>query len=92
MEEKELEILDESAAVPERPDYEQELIALVESDLPDAELRERLSDYHENDIANILEHLTPMERKRLYRILGLETVSEIFTYFQYNTNCKVCKH
>lgn len=82
MEEKELEILDESTAVPERPDYEQELIALVESDLPDAELRERLSDYHENDIANILEHLTPMERKRLYRILGLEIVSEIFTYLE----------
>ncbi len=82
MEEKELEILDESTAVPERPDYEQELIALVESDLPDAELREHLSGYHENDIANILEHLTPMERKRLYRILGIEIVSEIFTYLE----------
>ncbi len=82
MEEKELELLDENVAVPERPDYEQELIALVESDLSDSELRERLSDYHENDIANILEHLTPLERKRLYRILGIEIVSEIFTYLE----------
>lgn len=82
MDEKEQEIFDESAAFPEKPDYEQELISIMESDLSDAELRERLSDYHENDIANILEHLTPTERKRLYRVLGTDTVSEIFTYLE----------
>lgn len=82
MDEKELDTIDESTVFPEKPDYEQELISLVESDLTDAELKERLSDYHENDIANILEHLTPIERKRLYRVLGTDTVSEIFTYLE----------
>ena len=84
MEEKEIELTEteESSTFPERPDYEQELTQLIESDLPDKELRERLTDYHENDIANVLEALTPAKRKRLYRILGIEIVSEIFTYLE----------
>ncbi|MGN1160372.1 MAG: magnesium transporter [Lachnospiraceae bacterium] len=82
MEEKELEVLDETASFPEKPDYEQELISIMESNLSDTELKERLSDYHENDIANILERLTPIERRRLYRVLGIDAVSEIFTYLE----------
>jgi len=82
MDEKELDTVDESTVFPEKPNYEQELISLVESNLTDAELKERLSDYHENDIANILERLTPLERRRLYRVLGTDTVSEIFTYLE----------
>ncbi len=84
MENKENEFaeIEASVAFPEKPDYEQELINIMESDLSDEELRERLNDYHENDIANILEDLTPVKRKRLYRVLGIEVVSEIFTYLE----------
>lgn len=66
----------------ENTDYELELIRLIRSDLPEDELREKLGGYHENDISNILEALTPAERHRLYHVLGPETVSEIFAYLE----------
>lgn len=66
--------------VPVKPDYEKELTAIIRSKEPDATIREKLDDYHENDIAAVLEDLTLEERKRLYRILGDDMTSEIFTY------------
>ena len=68
--------------VPERPDYEQELTHILRSNATDEEIREKFEDYHENDIAAILEDLTPEERKKLYRILGNDLTSEIFTYVE----------
>lgn len=70
------------AGIPERPDYEKELIEIIKSNQPDSVIRDKLSDYHENDIADVLESLTGIERKRLYRILGVERVSEIFAYLE----------
>lgn len=63
-----------------RPNYEEELIKVIESNASDQEIRETLENYHENDIAGALELLSVEERKKLYRILGAEKVSEIFTY------------
>lgn len=68
--------------VPERPDYEKELIEIIKSGAPDIVIRERLDDYHENDIADVLDSLTVDERKKLYRTLGVERVSEIFAYVE----------
>ncbi|MCD8036756.1 MAG: CBS domain-containing protein, partial [Clostridiales bacterium] len=65
---------------PERQDYERELAQIIKSDLSDSEIRERLDDFHENDIADALDKLTVEEREKLYRILGDERVSEIFAY------------
>ena len=64
----------------EYPDYEQELISIIRGDMSTDEKRERLADYHANDIASVLELLSPEERKRLYHILGAEEVSEVFAY------------
>ena len=58
----------------------EELEALISSSLSEKELEDRLSDYHDNDIAEILEKLTPKERLRLYRILGVDRTAEIFAY------------
>ena len=63
-------------------DYTKELLELFRSDIPPEELTEKLSDYHENDMAGALEQMTPEERKRLYPILGIERVSEIFTFIE----------
>ena len=68
--------------VPERPDYEKELTDILRSNAPDDYIREKFEDYHENDIADILEDLTPEERKKLYRILGDELTSDIFAYVE----------
>jgi len=63
-------------------DYTRELLELFRSDLSPEELTEKLSDYHENDMAGALEQMTPEERKRLYPVLGIERVSEIFTFIE----------
>lgn len=57
-----------------------DIVDIILSELPDAEIKEKLLDYHENDIAEALVELTPEKRLKLYRILGVEVVSEIFTY------------
>lgn len=64
----------------EHPDYTSEIEALIHSDISPAEKKERLLEYHENDIALTLERLTPEERQRLYQLLGAEEVSEVFAY------------
>lgn len=56
------------------------LCDLVESDLGDGELLERLSDYHKADIADIYPYLSETARKRLARILPVEEFSDIFSY------------
>ena len=43
-------------------------------------MAEKLSDYHENDLADALADLTAEERRKLYAILGVEQVAEIFSY------------
>lgn len=64
----------------EHPDYAAELEKIIRSELPLDEKREKLADYHYNDIADVLPKLTADERKRLYQLLGAEEVSEIFAY------------
>ena len=60
--------------------YVEELIQIIRAGLSREELVDRLFDYHDNDIAEALELLTPEERKRLYSALGAERVAEIFAY------------
>ena len=60
--------------------YVQEILSIIHSGLPKAELAEKLSDYREKDLADALEALTPAERQSLYSILGVDTVAEIFAY------------
>ena len=70
----------EGEEIPDKPDYVSELCGMIRSGMPDEELKDSLADYHENDIADVLAELTPDERGRLYRLLGMETVSEVFAY------------
>ncbi len=72
---------DEEKILMERPDYEEELISIIQSDESPEVIRERLDDYHDNDIATVLQTLTKEDRLKAYRILGLERVSELFTYY-----------
>ena len=60
--------------------YVEELIRIIHSNLSKEELADRLSDYHDNDIAESLESLTEQERKKLYAALGMERMAEIFAY------------
>ena len=58
--------------------YPKEILSIIRSNSAPAELREKLLNYHENDLADALTALTPEERQKLYPILGIEYVAEIF--------------
>lgn len=80
MEENENIIRSEEKDESLKRDFAQEIGDLLSGDLPPEELKERLSDYHESDIAEVIPSLTKDERLKLYKILGNEAVSEIFAY------------
>ena len=52
--------------------YVEELVDIIRSGLPKEELIDRLSDYHDNDIADALTKLTPDERRELYPLIGVD--------------------
>ena len=60
--------------------YVQEILHIIHSGMPRAEMAEKLLDYHEKDLADALEALTPEERHSLYPILGEDEVAEVFSY------------
>lgn len=64
------------------PNYEEELLGIIRSGLSDNRMREELSNYHENDIADAVEKLTCDERKKIYRILEPDEVAEILSYME----------
>lgn len=63
-----------------RPDYTEELIALLRNRRPIAELRDEMEGYHDSDLADLLEQLAVPDRRRLYRILGLDRMADVFAY------------
>lgn len=62
--------------------YELEIEQIIDSDISDEEKREKLDDYHESDIANVVENLTKEERLKLYKLLGDEKTAELFSYLE----------
>ena len=42
-----------------------EITKLIQENRPDVEIAEAMSNYHENDIAELLENLSQPERKRI---------------------------
>ena len=62
------------------PNYVEELVELIRSDKDATSIAEELANYHDNDIAAALDELNERERRRLYQIVGIERVSEIFAY------------
>ena len=64
------------------PKFVEDIVAIIRSGLDKEQLLERLSDYHENDIAQSFEFLTKEERISLYNNLGAEWMSNIFSYIE----------
>ena len=77
MNEERLEVLDQ---IPERPDLSQEILEIITNEKSVDAIRDKLSLYHDNDIAEVIPELSQAERKKLYKILGVEWVSDIFAY------------
>ena len=64
------------------PIYVEEIVDIIRSGLSNEEIKEKLNDYHDNDIAQSLELLNKSERLHLYNILGSEWMSEIISYVE----------
>ena len=58
----------------------QKIIEILESGMSRAEIAAELGNYHDNDIAEALEHMEAPSRKKLYSILGVRRMADIFTY------------
>ena len=63
-----------------KKNYIEEILSIIHSGASGAEIADKLSDYHENDLAEALAELTTEERRKLYPVLGVERVAEIFSY------------
>lgn len=61
-------------------DYYKQIRFILYSNESDDKKREKLENYHENDIANVVEHLSKVERLKLYKIIGIDRTAEVFSY------------
>ena len=64
----------------EERNYTQEIFDLIRKTKNSKLLAQTLTNYHDNDIADALTYLSPDERKRLYKAIGIEATSHIFAY------------
>lgn len=65
-----------------KPNFVEELLEIIRGSMAEQELLERLSDYHDNDIAGAVEQLTAKERERLWTVLGEEKTAGVFAYLE----------
>ena len=63
-----------------RPDYASEIVGIIRSNLTPKILRDRVADYHENDIAEAIDELDGDERKKFFSVLDAETLANVLEY------------
>lgn len=56
------------------------LIHILVSDLNDSEKKEKILQYHENDIAAMLFKLDSRQRDEVFRLLGMKNTAKLLTY------------
>ena len=61
-------------------DYQSEILAIIRGNTSPGVMRNKLEDYHENDLADVFSELTAAERRKVCRILNLDMLSDIFEY------------
>lgn len=61
-------------------DYRAEILRIVRSNASPGIMRNKLEDYHENDLADVFPDLSVAERRKLCRILNLDMLADIFEY------------
>lgn len=61
-------------------DYQTEIKEILDSELPEEEKREKLLQYHESDIADIIDDMDEAERKEIFRILGSEAAGDVLLH------------
>ena len=62
------------------PDYSEEIAALVRSSMAPRPMADKLSEFHEKDIAAALDMLEAKERAKVYRLLKNDMLSGVIEY------------
>lgn len=73
-------MLNENIVIGQHPDYKNEIAAIAKSNLTPKLMRDRILDYHENDIAAALDLLKREERRKLYSMLDTAVLSNVLEY------------
>lgn len=63
-------------------EFIQEILAIIKSDKTIRQKRELLQDYHESDIADVIEFLNEEEQELLFKILNKDDLSEVISYVE----------
>lgn len=71
---------EETIATTVHPDYKTEIASIIKSNLTPKHMRDKLLDYHVNDIAASLAFLQKDERGKLYSILNIDTLADVLEY------------
>lgn len=74
------------ATTTQHPDYEHEIITIIRSTLTPKLIKEKIGEYHENDIAAAMDLLKKDERHKLYSILDTQTLADILEYSEQRNN------
>ena len=74
------------ATTTQHPDYEHEIITIIRSTLTPRLIKEKIGEYHENDIAAAIDLLKKDERHKLYSILDTQTLADILEYSEQRNN------
>lgn len=61
-------------------DYGTQILAIIRSGLDREQIKSQLEEYHENDIAGIMDELSEEERESLLEILGSEKMSDVVPF------------
>lgn len=67
-------------ATTHHPDYVHEIISIIRSTLTPRLMKEKLGEFHENDIATAIDLLKKDERHKLYSILDIQTLADVLEY------------
>ena len=62
--------------------YIDELRQILDSNLSNEQKKEQLLQYHESDLADLIEELEEDERKKIYDILGDEATADVFSHVE----------
>lgn len=74
-------------AVSQRNEYQNELLEILKSNATPIALRKALNNYHEYDVAAVLQLLKPEEKEKLFKILDTQTLSDILEYIEDIGSC-----
>lgn len=64
------------------PEYVQQIIDLINTDISKSELEKIISNFHYSDIADALEKIEPEKRNKIYEVVSDEEMAEILAYVE----------